>query len=162
MAVTKVAAFVRQPSTVLGLSALIGTLTAVLTAQLTWQSAVPAIAGALAAIALPDNNGAQAAIKNAAAAVVTAEGIVVNGAAKETVVVSTAKVGAIVAVLVAGTLLSLGACTVEPAMTARRADAGSIVAIPCNAAMSSGTSGVQSAETVFAATVAYSAAGAVL
>jgi hypothetical protein len=69
----KVAAFLRQPSTVLGLSALIGALTALLTGQLGWQGAVPAIAGALAAIALPDNAGAQAAIKDAASAAVRAE-----------------------------------------------------------------------------------------
>lgn len=63
----------RQPSTVLGLSALIGALTAMITGQISWQGAVPAIAGALAAIALPDNVGAQAAIKDAADAAVRAE-----------------------------------------------------------------------------------------
>ena len=72
MTLTKATAFLRQPSTVLGLSALLGTLTAVLTAQLTWQGAIPAIVGALAAIALPDDAGAQAALKDAAAAVIQA------------------------------------------------------------------------------------------
>ena len=66
-------AFLRQPSTVLGCSALVGTLAALATGQLTWQGAVPALAGALAAIALPDNSGAQAAIKDAAAAAIAAE-----------------------------------------------------------------------------------------
>lgn len=65
--------YLRQPSTVLGLSALIGTLTALLTGQISWQAAIPAIAGALAAIALPDNAGAQIAIKDAASAAVRAE-----------------------------------------------------------------------------------------
>ena len=65
--------YLRQPSTVLGFSALVGTLTALLTAQISWQAAIPAIAGALAAIVLPDNAGAQVAIKDAASAAVRAE-----------------------------------------------------------------------------------------
>lgn len=77
MNATKTVAFLRQPSTVLGLSALIGALTALVTGQLNWQGAVPAVAGALAAILLPDNAGAQTAIKDAAVAVVAAEQAVV-------------------------------------------------------------------------------------
>ena len=78
MTLAKVVAFARQPSTVLGLSALVGTLTALATGQLTWQGAVPAAAAALAAIALPDNSGAQAAVRDAAAAAVAAEQAVVS------------------------------------------------------------------------------------
>lgn len=74
----KIAAFLRQPSTVLGLSTLAGLGTAFATGQLTWQGAVPAVAGALAAIALPDNAGAQAAIKDAAVAAVDAEKAIVT------------------------------------------------------------------------------------
>lgn len=78
MILSKYAAFMRQPSTVLGVSALIGTVTALLTDQITWQGALPALAGALAAVLLPDNNAAQVAIKGAAAAIVLAEQAVVE------------------------------------------------------------------------------------
>ena len=78
MNATKAVAFLRQPSTVLGVSALVGATTALATGQLSWQGAVPAIAGALAAIVLPDNAGAQTAIKDAAVAVVAAEQTVVQ------------------------------------------------------------------------------------
>ena len=119
MKVNKVAAFMRQPSTVLGFSALIGTLTAVLTGQLTWQNAVPAIAGACAAIALPDNPHAQIAIKDGAAAVVTTEQIVTNSL-KETAVIGTAKTASMIALLLAGGF-ALSACTVPPSTQARSA-----------------------------------------
>lgn len=69
---SKVAAFLRQPTTVLGLSALAGTASALLTGAMTWQGAIPAVAGAIAAIALPDNTGAQTAVRGAAAAAVEA------------------------------------------------------------------------------------------
>ena len=117
MNTTKVAAFMRQPSTVLGVSTLVGTLTAVLTAQLTWQNAVPAIAGALAAIVLPDNPSAQVAIKDGAAAVLAAEQTVTSSV-KETAVVGVAKTASMIAVLLAsGFALSAGAA--RPATQAR-------------------------------------------
>ena len=117
MNVDKVAAFMRQPSTVLGISALVGTLTAVLTAQLTLQNAVPAIAGALAAIALPDNPRAQAAIKDGAAAVVTAEQKV-SSSVKETTVVGVAKTASVIALLLSSGL-ALSACAVQSTTQAR-------------------------------------------
>ncbi len=119
MNVTKVAAFMRQPSTVLGFSALIGTATAILTGQLTWQNAVPAIAGAFAAIALPDNPRAQIAIKDGAAAVVTTEQTVTNSL-KKTAVVGAPKSASMIALLVAGGF-ALSACAVTPSTRARSA-----------------------------------------
>jgi hypothetical protein len=112
MTMIKAAAFMRQPSTVLGVSTLIGTLTAVLTTQITWQNAVPAVAGALAAIALPDNPRAQVAIKDGTEAVVTAEQTVTNSF-KETAIVGIAKTASMVALLLAGGL-ALSACAVQP------------------------------------------------
>jgi hypothetical protein len=117
MSNTKITEFLRQPSTVLGFSALIGTFTASLTGQLTWQSAVPAIAGALAAILLPDNGGAQVAIKEAAAAAVVAEQAALNQPVNTTLNIS-AKATATVAFLISASF-GLSACAVEPVNEAR-------------------------------------------
>ena len=108
-----IAIFIRQPSTVLGLSALVGTLTAFLTGEITWQGAVPAIAGAIAAVVLPDNSGAQAAIKDAATAIVAAEAAIATSPAKTTVAADGAKVAAKVTPLVA-IGFGLFACALQP------------------------------------------------
>jgi hypothetical protein len=118
MITTKTIAFIRQPSTVLGLSALVGALTALLTGEITWQNAAPAIAGALAAIALPDNSGARSAIKDATVAVIAAEQAAVNTPAKPTSTVGVTKVTATtLSLLAAG--LTLSACAVQPTMHVR-------------------------------------------
>jgi len=51
--------WVRQPTTVAGLSAAFGTFTALLVHQITWTQAVPLLAGAAVSIALPDNSVAK-------------------------------------------------------------------------------------------------------
>ncbi len=117
MNTAKIAALMRQPSTVVGVSTLVGTLTAVLTAQLTWQNAVPAIAGSVAAIALPDNPRAQVAVKDAAAAVIMAEQTV-SKSAKEATVIGAAKTAPIVAFLFVGSF-ALSARAIQPGAQTR-------------------------------------------
>jgi len=117
MNTAKIAALMRQPSTVVGISTLVGTLTAVLTAQLTWQNAVPAIAGSVAAIALPDNPRAQVAIKDAAAAVMMVDQTVTHSA-KEAAVISATKTASIVVILLTGSF-ALSAYAIQPAAQAR-------------------------------------------
>lgn len=68
----RVVAFARQPSTILGLSTALGTAVAVLTGQVTLIGAIPAFAGSLVAIAVPDNTGLQTAAQRAAAELVAA------------------------------------------------------------------------------------------
>ena len=58
-----VLAWTRQPTTVAGLSTLSGILVALLTAQVSWQSALPLLVAALVGIVLPDDAGARAAIE---------------------------------------------------------------------------------------------------
>ena len=53
-------AWLRQPTSVAGISALFGTMLALVTHQIGWAEAMPLIAGGLASIALPDNAGAKA------------------------------------------------------------------------------------------------------
>ena len=50
----------QQPSSVGGLSAIVGTLAGVASGQLTWAQAVPYLVGGAIAIALPDNTAAKA------------------------------------------------------------------------------------------------------
>jgi hypothetical protein len=54
-----VLAWLRQPTSVAGISALFGTLLALVNQQLNWAQALPLIAGALTSIALPDDAGAK-------------------------------------------------------------------------------------------------------
>ena len=64
-------AWVQQPSTVAGLSAAVGTISALATGQITWPQAMPLLAGSIVSILLPDNNAAKAdaeALANALAA----------------------------------------------------------------------------------------------
>jgi uncharacterized membrane protein YfcA len=66
-----VLAWLRQPTSVAGISALFGTLLALASQQLDWAQAVPLIAGALISIALPDNAGAKANATSLARAIAT-------------------------------------------------------------------------------------------
>lgn len=121
MIMGKAAAFMRQPSTVLGVSTLIGTLAAFLTGEVSWQGMIPALAGSFAAIVLPDNSNAQAAIKNAATAIIVAEEAAVNSPAKTTVVASAVKVTAGAALLLS-IGFGLSACAGRPATSTRSAE----------------------------------------
>jgi hypothetical protein len=66
-----VLAWLRQPTTVAGISTLFGTLSALVTQQVSWAQAMPLIVGGLAAIALPDNAGAKASAELLARAIAT-------------------------------------------------------------------------------------------
>jgi len=52
-------AWARQPTTVAGFSAMLGTLCALLLHQLPWTQAVPLVVGAVTSMVLPDNAGAK-------------------------------------------------------------------------------------------------------
>ncbi len=52
--------WLQQPSSVAGIAAILGTLSALLTHQLNWAQAAPLLAGAVASIVLPDNSAAKA------------------------------------------------------------------------------------------------------
>jgi hypothetical protein len=58
--------WLRQPTTVAGISALFGTLLGVFTHQIGWGQALPLLAGAATSIILPDNSGAKAAAESVA------------------------------------------------------------------------------------------------
>ena len=51
--------WMQQPTTVAGVSALLGTFVALAMHQVTWAQAVPLLAGAAASAILPDNSGAK-------------------------------------------------------------------------------------------------------
>ena len=70
--------WVKQPTTVAGLSTLSGTAAAVLGAQMSWQSSLPLLVGSIVSIMLPDNSGAKVAIEHLVADAVQAEQLVVN------------------------------------------------------------------------------------
>jgi hypothetical protein len=53
-------AWAQQPTSVAGLSAVFGTLSAVVLHQISWVQAAPLLAGAIVSIALPDNTVAKA------------------------------------------------------------------------------------------------------
>lgn len=54
-----VIAWLRQPTTIGGLSGLVAAISALVTGQLTGAQALPIIAGALVSMALPDNTAAR-------------------------------------------------------------------------------------------------------
>jgi type IV secretory pathway VirB2 component (pilin) len=56
---SSLATWLRQPSTVAGISTVFGTVTALLTHQISLAMAAPLLAGAAMSIALPDNSGAR-------------------------------------------------------------------------------------------------------
>jgi len=49
-------AWARQPTTVAGFSAIVGTIVALLLQQLDWYQAIPLLAGSLMSIAMPDDS----------------------------------------------------------------------------------------------------------
>ncbi len=55
----KLSTWLRQPTTVAGISALLGTAVAVLLGQMSLAAAVPLVAGAAVSMVLPDNSGAR-------------------------------------------------------------------------------------------------------
>jgi hypothetical protein len=63
--------WLQQPTSIAGVSALVGTVSAVLTHQLGWSQAVPLLAGALVSIAIPDNTAVKAAAETLAQDVVS-------------------------------------------------------------------------------------------
>ena len=66
-------AWARQPTTVAGFSALLGTVCALALHQIQWPAAVPLLVGAMTSMVLPDNaNAKQQAEALAAAAVARA------------------------------------------------------------------------------------------
>jgi len=52
--------WLRQPTSIAGISTLIGILAGLIARQLTLPQAVPLLAGAISAVILPDNSGAGA------------------------------------------------------------------------------------------------------
>jgi hypothetical protein len=64
-------AWLRQPTSVVGASAILGTISALMTAQLSWAQAVPLLVGAVASIAFPDSSDAKASAESLAGAVMT-------------------------------------------------------------------------------------------
>jgi hypothetical protein len=63
-------AWVQQPTSVAGLAAVFGTLSAVLSHQISWAQAGPLLAGGIMSVALPDNSGAKTSVEAAAGAIV--------------------------------------------------------------------------------------------
>jgi hypothetical protein len=63
-------AWTQQPTSVAGLAAIFGALSAVLSHQISWAQAGPVVAGALVSIALPDNAGAKASAEALAGGIV--------------------------------------------------------------------------------------------
>ncbi len=66
----KVLLWLQQPTSVAGLSALVGTISALMLHQITLAQALPLLAGAAASIALPDNTAAPLQAEGLARAVV--------------------------------------------------------------------------------------------
>lgn len=62
----KLTGWLRQPSTIAGLSGLVAIVCALLTGQIDWAQAAPLIAGAAVSIAMPDNTGARQAAQTLA------------------------------------------------------------------------------------------------
>ena len=60
----------RQPTTIAGISAVLGTLSALVAHQVTWPQAVPLLVGAMVSIVLPDNAGAKATVESLGSATV--------------------------------------------------------------------------------------------
>jgi hypothetical protein len=61
-----IANWIKQPTTIGGFATLLGTATAVLAGQMTWQAAIPVVVAGIVAMALPDNTAAAANAKAAA------------------------------------------------------------------------------------------------
>ncbi len=64
-------AWARQPSSIAGLAAICGAISALLTHQLSWAQATPVLVGALVSVALPDNTQAKTEAVGLTAAIVS-------------------------------------------------------------------------------------------
>jgi phospholipid N-methyltransferase len=64
---TSLKAWMRQPTTVAGFSALLATLCALMLHQVQWTQAVPLLVGAATSMLLPDNAGAKQQAESLAA-----------------------------------------------------------------------------------------------
>ena len=62
--------WIQQPTSVAGIAAAFGTLSAVLSHQISWAQAGPLLAGAIMSVALPDNSGSRSTTEAAAGAFV--------------------------------------------------------------------------------------------
>ena len=67
---TKLGAWARQPTTVAGLSALLGTVCALFLRQITWPAAIPLLVGAATSMVLQDNAGAKQQAESLATTVI--------------------------------------------------------------------------------------------
>ncbi len=74
--------WVRQPTTIAGFSAIFAAFCALYLKQLTWDQAIPVLAGAVVSIILPDNSGAQMQVRQLAVDVVSTKTIVEKGLLK--------------------------------------------------------------------------------
>lgn len=81
-------AWSKQPTTITGLSTLLGTLAAIATGQLTVGGALPLLTGALVSIAMPDSGGARIAVERLVADAVSAQRLIVDSQAGEKIVTS--------------------------------------------------------------------------
>jgi hypothetical protein len=66
----KLSTWLRQPTTVAGISALLGTAVAVLLGQMSFAAAVPLVAGAAVSMVLPDNTSARQQVSTVAQEIV--------------------------------------------------------------------------------------------
>ncbi len=64
-------AWLRQPTTVAGISALIATISALLMDQIAWAQAVPILVGSAVSMLLPDNTGAHEQAQQLASEIIT-------------------------------------------------------------------------------------------
>ena len=64
-------AWLRQPTTVAGISALIATTSALLMDQIAWAQAVPILVGSAVSMLLPDNTGAHQQAQQLATEILT-------------------------------------------------------------------------------------------
>ena len=63
--------WLRQPTTVAGISAVIATVSALLMDQIAWAQAVPILVGSAVSMLLPDNTGAHVQAQQLATEIVT-------------------------------------------------------------------------------------------
>lgn len=68
-------AWLRQPTTVGGISAVVGTVVAMALMQITWYQAAPLLAGAAMSIILPDDSSAKQRAMDFAARVCSQQGL---------------------------------------------------------------------------------------
>lgn len=79
MNAASIGAWLRQTTTIAGLSTIVGTVCAVLGGQLTWPQAVPLFCGAVAAMLLPENGRGPTVVTGPSTSV-TAETVAVQPA----------------------------------------------------------------------------------